>query len=82
VLPTVLALGFVVGLSLYRRAWRLVPVAAVAWAVVLGLAGTCAGACSASAAVIGALNAAVGGLVGVALGWVITRTGWSLQPTR
>jgi len=82
VIPTVLVLGFMAGLVIYRRAWWFVPVAAVAWALLVALAGSCAGSCSASAAVLGALNATVGVSVGVALRWVVTQTGRALHPIR
>jgi hypothetical protein len=82
VIPNVLVLGFVAGLLIYRRAWWLVPVAAVAWALVLALAGSCSGSCSVSAAVLGALNATVGVSVGVVLRWMITRTGRTLHSIR
>jgi hypothetical protein len=81
VIPTVLVLSFIAGLVIYRRAWWLIPVAAIVWTIALSEAGTCTGACSPGAAAFAALNATVGVSVALAARWMVTRIGRTPRPT-
>lgn len=57
-LPLVLLVAVIIG------RWWLIPIAAVAWPIVVSLGGDCSGiGCVLGAAGLGALNAAVGVLV-------------------